>query len=442
MNLSPAVILWNADGSAALAGQQTMANSLPVALASNQSNLPRTQDQTTTGTITALNGAVTVQPIGCSSAAFSVTGTWVGTLVFEATVDGTNWFAVSAMSVTDSNLYTTRTTNDTYRILVADYHSFRLRASLWTSGTATVTIISSAAAGSIGIIQSGSTGLHAQVEGLSAPGVLINPNPVVIGGVDPSGYIKNAAIDSQGRIVISPAGSVSSYAGFAFGFVSTATITTVEIKATTYTAQTSNAQRSVVSASANDAAAGTGARTVVIKFLDSNGAGPYFATVTLNGTTPVNMVAANFCFLEEMHVATAGSTGSNVGIISLKAATAGGGVTVATIAATANQTYLSHHYVSSTRDCYITGMSVGSTSTVIGSGGAYFIRAKPIGVSAAIDTQISDYVRLYGQSSTVTRVYGTAIQVTGPAYITQWVSTEANTALVNRGSFDFYDQAK
>lgn len=76
-------------------------------------------------------------------------------------------------------------------------------------------------------------------------------------------------------------------------------------------------QMRAVSSSASDAAAGTGARTVKICYLDAN----YITrseVVTLNGTTPVNTVATNILRIQDFHVTTVGSsTIGSVGNITL-----------------------------------------------------------------------------------------------------------------------------
>lgn len=80
---------------------------------------------------------------------------------------------------------------------------------------------------------------------------------------------------------------------------------------------------SVVSASANDAAAGTGARTIRVTGLDAS----YFEvseTVTLNGTTPVSLTAT-MLRINRVEVLTAGSGEVNAGAI-----TASIGATVVT----------------------------------------------------------------------------------------------------------------
>ena len=113
--------------------------------------------------------------------------------------------------------------------------------------------------------------------------------------------------------------------------------TFVDVRQTTYTEQTTNAQRSLASTSANDTSAGTGARQVVISYLDQTCSGPgggvpfFTETVTLNGLTPVNTVNTNICFIERIDVLSVGSSGANVGTINLYTTTAGGGTIFASI---------------------------------------------------------------------------------------------------------------
>src|SRR5882672_113572 len=95
--------------------------------------------------------------------------------------------------------------------------------------------------------------------------------------------------------------------GFIDSYLGTSSVSNLVMRATTYTEQSSNAQRSVVSSSANDTSAGTGARTVLVTYYPSDLS--YVATeiVTMNGTTAVNMTATDVCFIEKLEVLTAGS---------------------------------------------------------------------------------------------------------------------------------------
>lgn len=83
----------------------------------------------------------------------------------------------------------------------------------------------------------------------------------------------------------------------------------------------------VLSASANDAAAGTGARTVKISgLLDANFVEIDPITVTLNGTTPVLVSATTMKRCSKIEVLTAGSGGSNAGIITVRHTTTTGNI--------------------------------------------------------------------------------------------------------------------
>lgn len=109
----------------------------------------RGADMFAQGTITAVNGAVTVTCAGCGNAVLQVTGTWVGTLVFEGTVDGTNWFQVRGYFIGDVAAGTLSiSANNSLRLVVGGFVSARVRASAFTSGTATVSL--NAGAGSSG----------------------------------------------------------------------------------------------------------------------------------------------------------------------------------------------------------------------------------------------------------------------------------------------------
>lgn len=227
---------------------------------------------------------------------------------------------------------------------------------------------------------------------------------------------------------------------FRFGDVVSAAISQLAVRRTTYTEQTSDAQRSIASSSANDTAAGTGARTVRIIYLNSTGAGPFTETVTLNGTTYVNTVATNICFIESIEVLTVGSTGSNVGILTLKAATAGGGATIGTIRATDIRTFWCHHYVPIGKSMNVTGISVSHNGTTVGSGAVFILKAKPIGVVNVPEIQISDFVRLYGQASTFARLYNSPVKVDGPTRVVMYVTSESASTFTYRASFDYFEE--
>jgi hypothetical protein len=142
----------------------------------------------------------------------------------------------------------------------------------------------------------------------------------------------------------------------AIGYTTTVGTTFTPIVATTYVEQAVNAQRSIVSSSPVDFSAGTGARTLRLTYFDQTMAGPFTEDVVLNGTTPVNTTNVNICFIESMVILTVGAQLGNVGTISLKAAAAGAGVTVGSIAPGDNRTQWAHHYIGLNRVASITNV--------------------------------------------------------------------------------------
>lgn len=76
------------------------------------------------------------------------------------------------------------------------------------------------------------------------------------------------------------------------------------------------ANSEIVSTSANDTAAGTGARTVQVCYLDAAGA-MQVSTFTLNGVTPVNVGTAMHA-VQWMEVFTVGSNITSIGTLTLR----------------------------------------------------------------------------------------------------------------------------
>ena len=102
---------------------------------------------------------------------------------------------------------------------------------------------------------------------------------------------------------------------FKFGYNPTVTTaeTTVWTQGGVYAYQASAIQLKISSSSANDTAAGTGARTISVQGLDS-AYNEISETVTLNGQTPV-LTANNFLRVNRMFVIAAGSGNTAAGTI-------------------------------------------------------------------------------------------------------------------------------
>jgi hypothetical protein len=119
-------------GTDLLAG--TAANGLKV-------DVTRFADRTGTGSLTALNQAVTMTDLqGADTLAFQLTGTWVGTVLVEGSVDGgTTWVAVVGFQNFNTGaLVASVTANGIYIADIAGLQQARVRCSAFTSGTITV----------------------------------------------------------------------------------------------------------------------------------------------------------------------------------------------------------------------------------------------------------------------------------------------------------------
>lgn len=125
-----------------------------------------------------------------------------------------------------------------------------------------------------------------------------------------------------------------------------------------YTYPSSALAMTIVSSNANDAAAGTGARTVTVIGLDTN----YIEVtqvVTLNGTTPVS-IPTSLIRVYRAFVTTAGSGGTAAGTLTI----ANGGTTYAQITLGANQTLMTVYTVPAGYTLYLTSgfITTGSAS--------------------------------------------------------------------------------
>ena len=235
----------------------------------------------------------------------------------------------------------------------------------------------------------------------------------------------------------SPSGSVSA---LSFGDITLSAVVTSAVRRTTYTEQTVNFTGSIVSSAAADASVSTGARKVLITYLDSTGVGPLTESLTLNGTTAVNLSGTNHCFIEKMEVTSVGSGGKNAGTISLFTGITGSGTTVGTIAVGDNQTFWCHHYTPLGKTTNIAGVIIANNSSITGGGCTFVVKTQTLGVSDSVEKQVSDILTLFGQSSMTERLFTIAIPLAvGPARVLMYTTTSSSTAIVYRASFDYYD---
>lgn len=228
-------------------------------------------------------------------------------------------------------------------------------------------------------------------------------------------------------------GLIAGSYGVVSGYVATAATTTVVIRATTYTPPGNNAQRSIKSSSANDTAAGTGARTVRITYFDAAMAGPFVETITMNGVTGVNTVSTTMAFIEKIEVATVGSGGGNAGTLTLTTTTGGAGSTIGTVMAGDNRTFWTHHYVPVGKTCYVYTYRGSAT---VAAGAAFLNILNPLDSLVA---QQNPTGTLRHGTTTVAVEFTVPLVVAGPALIFVNERPDVNTASTAFGGFDFIE---
>lgn len=222
-------------------------------------------------------------------------------------------------------------------------------------------------------------------------------------------------------------------AGRSVGYATAATTTTAGVMATTYTPQTSAAQRSLKSSSTSDATGGTGAVTVTVNYLDSTMT-PQSEVVTLNGTTAVNMVSTTVQFIESMVVSSVGTNRSNVGIISIFTTTGGGGSAFASIAAGDNSTFYAHHHVPPGVSCYIIKHTGAGT---LAAGGTFMTQWGDPRVTTTPIVQTGDII-VHLAGGTEDHEYEVPLVIPGPNYIRMLESpVSAQTGNKVYASFDW-----
>lgn len=352
-----------------------------------------------------------------------------GTLYFEFSPDGTNWdvsvpVTLTSLSVVPQILrvilpyFRVRYVNDGIA-----QTTFRLTTMLHTVGSMRLTRFLNQSIDST-----------ENVENVRAFVSAFNPVEGVYSNI-------TQTPSANSRICLDTVPHNPGRSGFAIARVSTSATTEVAIRNTTYTEQTSGAQRSIVSTSALDTAAGTGARTVKITYYTLSGStvtGPHEGTVTLNGTTAVNTVETNIALIEKIEVITAGSGGVNAGAINLITGTGGVGTTFAQIAASERRTLYGHHYIPNNFSCFLTAFRVSSTAS---SGNTPFfgIRSQSFNNTDSAEIIIVDGYAVQGSIGFKDTLFATRREIIGPAKIIFYVTPTNIINQTQRADVAFYD---
>lgn len=221
-------------------------------------------------------------------------------------------------------------------------------------------------------------------------------------------------------------------------YLTTANTAFVAARASTYIEDTAATQRSVVSSSNSDdgSPTGTGAHIVRITYYDNNLNGPFTEDVTLNGTAAVNTVASDIRFIEQLEVIQVGSNGANVGTISLRQNTGGGGSTLASINAGENITFFAHHYIPDGKYSVIRLLYVGA----LGNSGRLVGRSTNPLAANQVEKQIGPQLRVQASAPSLIADLSQPLVVTGPAKYTMYFRSDSNTANTIFCGFGFEDR--
>lgn len=147
-----------ANGVVPLACDASSANCAPP---SSLNPLPINQvDFSGTGSLGALNATTTLSLNGNAGVAADIRGTWVGTITFQGTVDGSNWITTAVIPAGSSSQIasvTTTAATGAWVGNVAGMSQFRVQMTAYTSGTATVTLRAMQVTGLVFNLPSGAT---------------------------------------------------------------------------------------------------------------------------------------------------------------------------------------------------------------------------------------------------------------------------------------------
>lgn len=96
-------------------------------------------DRTGSGTIIANNGTVIANTQGSSTISVQISGIWVATLSFQASIDGTNFYSISVLDISNNNIIGGTLINRNIVFNCGGYAKFQVIATPFTSGTVSIT---------------------------------------------------------------------------------------------------------------------------------------------------------------------------------------------------------------------------------------------------------------------------------------------------------------
>lgn len=236
----------------------------------------------------------------------------------------------------------------------------------------------------------GGTAVDATIVGpLVGSSVAVSGDMAITSPLDPgpSVRVSDWMIDIA-RGTVSPASSVyiNGNGSSSAGFTARSILNDLTATATaTSFFSTAGQQIRLISTSANDSSAGTGARQIKIYYLDSTFT-PQTETITLNGLTAVNSVNTNYAYFTKAITLVTGSGGTAAGNITIQNIT--NTLFYARILAGNNQTQSGQFTVPIDKTLYINSLNVGC----VGTGYYLIIEANVDPYTNAI---INNYQQLY-----------------------------------------------
>lgn len=142
-------------------------------------------DQSASGALVTANSAITIAVNADAVAYVQATGTWVGSCVWEGTVDGTTWFTLGGFVQSTNQSASSFNGNGAWLVLTAGLSQVRVRRNVATSGTVNVSMRASVASNIARLVAGlpGGSNVIGQVQGSSAAGAAMSSSPLLVGGI-------------------------------------------------------------------------------------------------------------------------------------------------------------------------------------------------------------------------------------------------------------------
>lgn len=141
---------------------------------------------------------------GYASVAFQFTGTWVATVQFEGSVDGSTYVALNATPPNSTTAVTSAAANGVWFATVAGLKFARARVSAYTSGTVVVTIQAALSGGGSG---GGGGGGGSAPSGTIGAAVPATASPAAV--KDNAGNLAYPSLDASGNLLVAVTGAGS-----------------------------------------------------------------------------------------------------------------------------------------------------------------------------------------------------------------------------------------